>query len=113
MDIYADHDIFLFPSLFEGFGKTVLEAMACGMCVVGFAEGGLSDIATDGEDAMFCEAGDRATFREMLERCLSDPILTRAIGRKAAVVAKEYSWAKTAEQTERFCRELKAELSAR
>jgi glycosyltransferase involved in cell wall biosynthesis len=113
IEIYEEHDIFLFPSLFEGFGKTVLEAMACGMCVVGFDEGVLSDIATDGQDALFCQPGDSVAFRSMLERCLGDPKLARAMGRKAAVVAKEYSWSRTAEETESFCRVLKSGLSQR
>jgi glycosyltransferase involved in cell wall biosynthesis len=38
MPIYNEHDILLFPSLFEGFGKVFLEGMAAGLCVVGFRE---------------------------------------------------------------------------
>jgi glycosyltransferase involved in cell wall biosynthesis len=101
--IYAGHDILLFPSLFEGFGKTFLEAMVCGLCVVGFGEGGLADIATSGQQALYCETGDVDSLKALLERCLQSAHLTRDIGRRAQQVAQKYSWARTAERTEMFC----------
>jgi glycosyltransferase involved in cell wall biosynthesis len=108
IEIYKEHDIFLFPSLFEGFGKTVLEAMACGMCVVGFDEGVLPDIATAGRDALICEPGDSVTFRRMLEQCLSEPSLTREIGERATALVQEFSWSRTAKETENFCLNMKS-----
>jgi glycosyltransferase involved in cell wall biosynthesis len=105
--IYADHDITLFPSLFEGFGKVFLEAMACGSCVVGFDQGALPDVAVSGQDALFCATGDRASFKALLEQCLQNAVVPEAIGRRAQETAQRYTWARTAEQTEAFCEQLR------
>lgn len=101
--VYSKHDVLLFPSIFEGFGKAFLEAMACGLCVVGFDEGGLPDLAVSGTQAVFCGTGDQAAFRTLLEGCLRDPSRTREIGRNARSLALQYSWGRTAEETELFC----------
>jgi glycosyltransferase involved in cell wall biosynthesis len=104
--IYAEHDVLLFPSLFEGFGKTFLEAMACGLCVVGFDEGGLADIAISGQEALHCTTGDVQAFRTLLERCLTEPTLARTIGTNARARAMTLTWDRNAEATEQFCLDL-------
>jgi glycosyltransferase involved in cell wall biosynthesis len=104
-EVYAQHDILIFPSLFEGFGRTFLEAMACGTCVVGFGEGGLPDIATSGSDAFYCTTGDVTSMKALLERCLQDPVLVREVGERARLTARRYSLALSAEQTEAFCKQ--------
>jgi glycosyltransferase involved in cell wall biosynthesis len=103
--IYERHDVLLFPSLFEGFGKTFLEAMACGACVVGFNEGGLPDIASNGVEALYCETGLIADLRELIERCLRNPGLTRAVGQRAQQVARQYSWPRAARSIDAFCQQ--------
>jgi glycosyltransferase involved in cell wall biosynthesis len=105
--VYAQHDILLFPSYFEGFGKVFLEAMAAGLCVVAFEEGGLPAIATHFRDALICPAGDQNAFRMMTERVLSEEGLVRAIGNRAREVAQWHTWERHAIETENFCRRLK------
>lgn len=109
VEIYREHDVFLFPSYFEGFGKTFLEAMACGLCVVGFDEGGLSDMASNGHEALYCEAGDEAAFARLLERCAAVPEEVRAIGRRAREAVSSLTWDRTAAETERFVEQLLAQ----
>jgi glycosyltransferase involved in cell wall biosynthesis len=104
-EVYAQHDILVFPSLFEGFGRTFLEAMACGACVVGFGEGGLPDVATSGLDAFYCRTGDVTSMTGLMERCLQDPDLVRQVGERARLTAQHYSLARSAELTEAFCEE--------
>jgi glycosyltransferase involved in cell wall biosynthesis len=106
-EIYRRHDILLFPSFFEGFGKVFLEAMAAGLCVVGFREGGLPDIATHSRDALLCETGDRHAFRILTECALADPAWTRQIGNRAREVARHYTWERHAIETENFCNRLR------
>ena len=107
LSLQREHDILLFPSLFEGFGKGFLDAMACGLCVIGYDEGGLGDVARSGEDALVCAAGDEAAFEALLERSLRDPSVPRLIGRRAQTVARTYTWDRNAEVTEAFCLRLK------
>jgi glycosyltransferase involved in cell wall biosynthesis len=105
--IYREHDILLFPSFFEGFGKVFLEGMAAGLCVVGFGEGGLPDIAMHGREALICNPGDSSGFRHLLDWALRDPDRTAAIGRRAREVAKRFTWDRHAVATENFCWQLK------
>ncbi|HUO60776.1 MAG TPA: glycosyltransferase family 4 protein [Candidatus Acidoferrales bacterium] len=101
--ICREHDIFLFPSMLEGFGKTFLEAMACGLCVVGFEEGGLPTVAENQVEAMYCKPGDEAGFEQLLRQCLSDPERARMMGQRARAKALQLTWTKTAQTLEAFC----------
>lgn len=105
--VYSAHDILLFPSLFEGFGKVWMEAMAFGVCVVGFAEGGLPDVARDGE-ALLCPPGDLAGLSGLLRRALDDPGRAAEIGRRAWERVQGFSWERTAGETVELCRKLGA-----
>lgn len=106
--VYAEHDVLLFPSYFEGFGKTWLEAMACGVCVVGFDEGGLADLATHGEDAFYCPAGDDAGWERLLVEALEHPEKVAAVRQSGQRKARSRTWAQTASDTVSFCQRLRA-----
>lgn len=56
--LYQQADIFIFPSLEEGWGLTPLEAMACGCSVAGTNVGCMSELGHDGENVLLCEPGD-------------------------------------------------------
>ena len=105
--IYTSHDILMFPSFFEGFGKVFLEGMAAGACVVGFREGGLPDVATHGRDALMCDTGDMHAFRMLTERALGNAALTNEIGVRGRETARRYTWERHALETEKFCLQLK------
>ncbi len=107
-ELYSTHDVLLFPSLFEGFGKTWLEGMACGLCVVGFDEGGLGDLATHGREALFCEAGDVASWERLLVEALQHPERVAEIRERAQARARQRTWDETARDTELFCERLRA-----
>lgn len=106
--LYSEHDVLLFPSLFEGFGKTWLEGMACGLCVVGFDEGGLGDLAEQGRDALFREAGDVAGWEQLLVEALEHPERVAEIRVRAQERARGRTWDGTAQDTEQFCERLRA-----
>jgi glycosyltransferase involved in cell wall biosynthesis len=108
-EIYSAHDVLLFPSLFEGFGKTWLEGMACGLCVVGFDEGGLGDLAEHGREALFCEAGDVAGWERLLVEALEHPERVAELRTRGQARARARTWDETAKDTEQFCEQLRAE----
>lgn len=102
VSVYGSHHIFLFPSLFEGFGKTFLEAMACGMCVVGFEEGGLPDLATPDKEAFSCPPGDLDEFERLLEEAIRNPEKRRLVGERAKQAVRHYTWDRSVERLENF-----------
>ena len=55
--VFDEHGIFLFSSFFEGFGKTPLEAMVRGLCVVATATGGMRDYIEDGVSGRLTPVG--------------------------------------------------------
>jgi glycosyltransferase involved in cell wall biosynthesis len=107
-DVYAAHDLLLFPSLFEGFGKVWMEAMAAGLCVVGFAEGGLPDVAANGREAWYCAPGDAAGLAALLHGALDDPPRSAELGSRARETVLRYSWERTARETVDHCLRLAA-----
>lgn len=56
--VFACHDAFVMPSLVEGFGLVYAEALRAGLPIIATANSGAPDIAQDGENALFVEAGD-------------------------------------------------------
>lgn len=104
--VYDQHDIFLFPSLFEGFGKAPLEAMARGLCVVTSDEGGMRDCIRDGMDGWICPPGDVEAFAQRtLHMCQSRGEM-QAMGVRARARAVIYSWKRCASLAVEFYRGL-------
>jgi glycosyltransferase involved in cell wall biosynthesis len=89
--LYARARAFVLPSLHEGFGLPVLEAMACGVPVVAARAGALPE--TCGEAARLADPGDPAAFAAAVEEVLDDPAPWRTAGLERAA---RFSWARTA-----------------
>jgi len=79
-EITALFDIAVLPSLFEGMGRVVLEAMAAGKPVVASRVGGIPDLVQDGVTGLLFPPGDVAALTEQLGRLLNDPDLRRRMG---------------------------------
>lgn len=97
---YNCADVAVLPSRQEAFGQVVIEAMACGVPVVGFATGGILDAVADGETGFVAPEVTSGSLSTALVRALSDrPALQamrvscrRVVERRfaAGVVAGEY-----------------------
>lgn len=89
--------LFVFPSLYEGFGIPALEAMACG-CPVITSRAGCSREVT-GDAAVLVDPYDPTNIAEAICRCLSDQVLRKRLTDAGLERVKEFSWSKCAKET--------------
>ncbi len=82
--LLAGADLFLLPSDRESFGLSALEALACGVPVVGSREGGLPEVVRDGETGALCAVGDTDAMARGALTILSDDAQHRAFSERAA-----------------------------
>lgn len=96
---YAAADAYTGPSLFDAFALPPLEAMACGLPVIVSRQAGVSEIITEGVDGFILEDPENsATLANLLDRLCNDPDLRRRTGECAAQTARQYGWARHAEE---------------
>jgi alpha-maltose-1-phosphate synthase len=89
---YAQASVLVLPSLIDGFGLVVLEAMACGIPTIVTANTGASDIVSDGIDGFIIPIRDVAAIAEKLEWCYGHPQELAQMGRAARQKAEELNW---------------------
>jgi glycosyltransferase involved in cell wall biosynthesis len=92
---YATASFFLFPSLHEGFGLPVLEAMYCGTPVLTSNTSSLPE--TGGNAAAYCDAANIGSTVEAAERIMKDDVYRRDLVEKGNRHARSRSWSEAAE----------------
>jgi glycosyltransferase involved in cell wall biosynthesis len=103
-DLYARHDIFLFPSLMEGLPIVLLEAMAGGLAVVTTETCGMMDVIEDGYNGLLVKPAHTGELVAAVERLLGSPELARRLGEAGRESARRYTWARVGEQMEKVFR---------
>lgn len=88
----ASADALLFPSATETFGNVALEAMACGLPVVGANGGAVPDTVRDGVNGLLCPPGDADAFADALARLHGDEALRSALAAAGLNEAAARSW---------------------
>ena len=89
---YSAADVFVIPSLQENFPFVVLEAMACGVPVVGSHLGGIAEQIRPGVNGLLVPAGNPAALRDAILRLLMDPVMRAEISTQARrSVLEEYT----------------------
>lgn len=94
--LYSMADVFCFPSLAEGFGLPVLEAMSVGTPVLTSDIMALKEVS--GGNASYAKKDSLPSLREKLEEILTDNILAHGLALKAKEYAKTFTWEKHTEK---------------
>src|SRR5207245_1235789 len=96
-DLYRAADVFVYPSLYEGFGLPPIEAMASGCPVICSARGSLGEIV--GEAAAIIEPTDAESIAAQLKTFAGDARVRDRFRAAGLLQAKKFDWNRTAEQT--------------
>jgi glycosyltransferase involved in cell wall biosynthesis len=97
VQIYNQAELFVYPSLFEGFGLPPLEAMSCGLPVIASDTSSLREVVGDG--GILVKAGDEHELANMILNVLKNKNLKETLGEKSLTRARKFSWANTAKKT--------------
>ena len=93
-DLYRRARMLLLPSLYEGFGLTALEAMACGTPVIASNRSSLPEVT--GDAALFVDPEDATSIAAAVRRLFTDDTLAKTHAARALARAQLFSWEKTA-----------------
>lgn len=94
---YSAAKVFVYPSLYEGFGLPVLEAMACGTPVITSSTSSLPEVA--GDAAVLVDPMDVEAMGEALVEVVADAELRERMRERGLAQARTFSWERTARET--------------
>jgi len=98
--LYAEHEIFVLPSLMEGMPLVLLEAMASGMAVVTTESSGMADVVEDSHDGLFIIPGDADSLTSAITQLCRDAESRHRLGNAAQEKMRRYTWAQSARRHE-------------
>ena len=103
VELYAQSEVAVVPSLYEGFSLPAAESMACALPLVATNAGALPEVTgPDGNCALVVEPADAEALAGAIRRLLEEPELARRLGTAARQrVLERFTWRQAAERTER------------
>ena len=110
VELYAESELAVVPSLYEGFSLPAIEAMATGTTLVATDGGALPEVTgRDGETVLQCRAGDSDSLADAIRRGLDDPEMRARVGAAGRRrVVERWTWRRCAELTVEQYREVLA-----
>jgi glycosyltransferase involved in cell wall biosynthesis len=91
-ELYAQHDIFVLPSLVEGMPLVLLEAMASGLAIVTTESSGMTDLIEDGHDGLLTIPGDADSLTVAISTLYGNSQLRHKLGCAAQEKMKRFTW---------------------
>ncbi len=99
VELYRQADLFVTATTWEGMPNTVLEAMACGLAVVGTRASGLAELVRDGVNGYLVDINDVATLADRLADLIDNPYERQRMGKESRKIAeREFAWEYITEQ---------------
>ncbi len=96
LSFYSNCDVVVLPSRNEGWGLSLMEAMACGRPVVATRVGGIPELVRDGVDGILVDPDDLRQLSSAIVRLLRSPDLRKTMARAGSERVKAFSWDDTA-----------------
>jgi len=98
--LYKKAIVFVFPSLYEGFGIPILEAFSCGCPVITSNTSSLPEVA--GDAAIYFDPTNKLSISSSIQKVIYDSNLRNQLIYKGYQRVKEFTWEKTAEKTKKI-----------
>lgn len=108
--LYTQAEIFVFPSIYEGFGWPPLEAMACGCPVISSSTTSMPEIL--GDAPIYVNPYDVEELRQRLAEVLTDDRLRKELSIRGFKRVKQFSWKKAASQTLKVYEEVEEQIKS-
>ena len=104
----AEYDLFVLPSYKEWFGRVYIEAMACGLPVVGSRRTGMDGYITEGEQGFLVDHTNLEDLQQAIQKFISDEDLKIVMGQKAKAFAQDFTWDSVIGKIDRLYRDVVA-----
>lgn len=95
---YSAADVLLFPTTYEGFPMTALEALSCGLPVIVSEASNLGEIITEGNQGFVVKDRNIAAYQEKIDCVVNNDVVLKEMSVKCRKLALSYSWQKQAEK---------------
>jgi glycosyltransferase involved in cell wall biosynthesis len=103
-DVYRSADVFVFPSLFEGSARVILEALASGLPVITTPTACDQHWVVDGHNGFVVPIGEPRLVADRMQRLVDDGDLRRKMAIRARIVASRYTWSEYGDRCAAVCR---------
>jgi glycosyltransferase involved in cell wall biosynthesis len=98
LEAYREADVFVFPSLAEGFGHVLLEAMASGLAIISTTRTAAPDLIRNGKEGYIVPPGESAGLAQAIEYFLREPASVLSMGEAARSRAQLFNWPRFRQQ---------------
>ena len=103
--LFASHDLYIFPSLYEPFSLTLIHALACGIPTIATRIGGNPEIVQDGESGLLFDKGDAPDLARCITRLATDAVLRRRLSEGGQAAGRAFTFERMVGEMERVLTE--------